>query len=89
MEQEQGIKSAIKRILEEASVNVVEERVLQYIIRELHQGRSIEAVLNDPYVRNRLNESEIEELLENEKVLRAVQEELNKAFKDWDFKFSD
>ncbi len=89
MQQEQGIKSAIKRILEEASVNVVEERVLQYIIRELHQGRSIEAVLSDPYVRNRLNESEIEELLENEKVLKAVQEELNKAFKDWDFKFSD
>lgn len=89
MEQEQGIKSAIKRILEEASINVVEERVLQYIIRELHQGRRIEVVLSDPYVRNRLNESKIEELLENEKVLRAVQEELNKAFQDWDFKFSD
>ncbi len=89
MEKEQGIKSTIKRILEEASINVVEERVLQYIIRELHQGRRIEAVLGDPYVRNRLNDSEIEELLENEKVLKAVQEELNKAFKDWDFKFSD
>ena len=89
MEQEQGIKSAIRRILEEASINVVEERVLQYIIRELHQGRKIEAVLSDPYVRNRLNDSKIEELLENEKVLKAVQEELNKAFKDWDFKFSD
>ena len=89
MEQEQGLRSAIKRILEEASINVMEERVLQYIVRELHQGRKIKTVLNDPYVRNRLNESEIEKLLENEKVLKAVEEELNKAFKDWDFKFSD
>lgn len=89
MEQEHGLRAAIKRILEEASIDVAEERVIHYIVRELHQGRKIDAILNDPYVRNRVNEKHLDEVLENEEILKAVEEELNKAFIDWDFKFAE
>jgi hypothetical protein len=89
MEQETGLRAAIKRILEEASINVAEERVLHYIVRELHQGRNIKVILNDPYVRNRVNEGQLDKVLDNPEILKAVEEELNKAFKDWDFKFSE
>jgi hypothetical protein len=89
MEKEYGLRAAIKKILEDASINVAEERVLHYIVRELHQGRNINAILNDPYVRNRVNETQLDKVLENQEVLHAVEEELNKAFTDWDFKFAE
>jgi hypothetical protein len=89
MEKETGLRAAIQRILEEASINVAEERVLHYIVRELHQGRNINAILNDPYVRNRVNEAQLDKVLDNSEVMKAVKEELNKAFTDWDFKFTE
>lgn len=89
MEQERGLRAAIKRILDEASINVAEERVLSYIVRELHQGRNINAILDDPYVRNRVDEAKLDKVLDNAEVLKAIEEELNKAFAEWDFKFAD
>lgn len=89
MEQEHGLRAAIKKILEDASIDVAEERVIHYIVRELHQGRKIAAILDDPFVRNRVNETSLDHVLENGVILEAVQEELNKAFTDWDFKFEE
>ncbi len=89
MEQERGLRAAIKKVLDEASINVAEERVLHYIVRELHQGRNVNTILNDPYVRNRVNEAQLDKVLDDPEVLKAVEEELNKAFKDWDFKFTE
>lgn len=87
MEQAHGLREAIKKILEEASIDVAEERVIHYITRELHQGRKIDDILNDPYIRNRLNEQQLDLVLGNEQILKAVQEELSKAFVEWDFSF--
>jgi len=87
MEQVHGLREAIKKILEEASIDVAEERVIHYITRELHQGRKIDDILNDPYIRNRLNEQQLDLVLGNEEILKAVQEELSKAFVEWDFSF--
>ncbi len=89
MADERGIAKVIKKFLDEASIDVLEERVIAYIVRELHNGRKIAAILNDPYVRNRVNEDRLNEILENSEILEAVQEELNKAFKEWDFKFEE
>jgi hypothetical protein len=89
MEQEHGLRAAIKKILEDASIDVAEERVIHYIVRELHQGRQIAAILNDPFIRNRVSETSLDHVLENEVILKAVEEELNKAFTDWDFKFEE
>ena len=89
MEQEHGLRAAIKKILEDASIDVAEERVIHYIVRELHQGRKIAAILNDPFVRNRVSEPSLDQVLENEVILQAVGEELSKAFADWDFKFEE
>jgi hypothetical protein len=89
MADERGLAKVVKKFLDEASIDVLEERVIAYIVRELHNGRKIAAILDDPYVRNRLNEDKLNEILENSEILEAVQQELNKAFKDWDFKFQE
>lgn len=89
MSQERGLTAAVRKILEEVSLDVLEERVIAYIVRELHNGRSINVILNDTYVRNRTNEERLNEILESPDVLAAVDEELNRAFSQWDFKFEE
>ena len=62
-----------------------EERIAAYIIREHGRGRSLNEILDDPYVRNRSSEREIARLLERPELIEALgrgtvtvaQEELN------------
>lgn len=86
---ETGLRNFVQKILEDIALDVVEERVINYIVRELHHGRKIAAILADPYVRNRVNEDRLSEILESPDILKAVEEELDKAFKTWDFEFKE
>lgn len=56
--------------------DVVEERVVEFIVREIGSGRALLEVLDDPYVRNRVSEARRSELLENPEVLEAFEAEI-------------
>jgi len=49
-----------------------EERVAAYVIREHERGRSLEEILEDPYVRNRLSPQQQARLLDRSDVIRAI-----------------
>jgi len=49
-----------------------EERVAAYVIREHERGRSLDEILNDPYVRNRLTPAQQARLLDRADIIRAV-----------------
>jgi hypothetical protein len=49
-----------------------EERVAAYVIREHERGRSLEEILADPYVRNRLTRAQISRLLDRPEVIHAI-----------------
>ena len=49
-----------------------EERVAAYVIREHERGRSLEEILDDPYVRNRLTPAQQARLLDRADIIRAV-----------------
>ncbi len=49
-----------------------EERVAAYVIREHERGRSLEEILADPYVRNRLTPAQISRLLDRPEVIQAI-----------------
>jgi len=49
-----------------------EDRVASYVIREHGRGRSLEDILQDPYVRNRLSETQRRRLLDRSDVIHAV-----------------
>jgi hypothetical protein len=51
-----------------------EERITAYLIREHGRGRSLEEILDDPYVRNRCSQQERDRLLERPEVIRALGE---------------
>jgi hypothetical protein len=49
-----------------------EDRVAAYVIREHERGRELDDVLDDPYVRNRLTESQRQRMLERPEVVEAL-----------------
>ena len=48
------------------------ERIATYIIREHDRGRTLEDILDDPYVVNRCSEQEIARVLERPEVVKAI-----------------
>ena len=51
-----------------------EERLAAYVIREHGRGRTLDDVLDDPYVKNRAQPSEVARLLDRPEVIRALGE---------------
>ena len=56
-----------------------EDRVAAYVIREHDRGRSLDDILDDPYVVNRCSELEVKRVLERPEVVKAVGEDIAKA----------
>ncbi len=49
-----------------------EERVAEYVIREHGRGRSLDEILQDRYVQNRLSPQQQARLIEREDLIHAV-----------------
>ncbi len=85
----ESLTEAVQRYLQEMKLDISEERVIDYIVRELHLGRKLSEVIQDAYVSNRVDEVQLGHLLENKEIIEAVEEELAEAFQRRDFKFSE
>lgn len=51
-----------------------EEALAAYVVREHRLGRSVEEILDDPYLKNRATEEQRFRLLERPEVIRAIGE---------------
>jgi hypothetical protein len=49
-----------------------EDRLASYVIREHDRGRSLDEILNDRYILNRTTPQQLERLLDNPDVVRAL-----------------
>ncbi len=83
-----SINERLKQFLEDLTADPVEERVVEYVIREVHNGRTLMEVIADPYVRNRLSDEKREELLQNTEVIEALEQEIQTAFQAPDIGYS-
>lgn len=84
-----SINDRIKKLFEEMATDPVEERVVEYVIREVHNGRRLMDVINDPYVRNRLSDAKVQNVLENPEVVDALEQEIQTAFQAPEVGFSN
>ena len=74
-----SINDRIKKFIDEMAVDPIEERVVEYVVREVHQGRRLMEVIEDPYVRNRLSDEKRAEILENSEVIDALEQEIRSS----------
>jgi len=79
-----GLVDKIQSILDDMSNDAVEERVVDYVVRELQNGRSLSEVVRDPYVKNRLNEERISRVFSDAEVVDALEEQVSSFFKPKD-----
>jgi hypothetical protein len=59
-----------------------EERVAAYVIREHERGRSLQEILEDPFVRNRLSPQQRARLLDRPDIIRAIGQDTVAAARD-------
>jgi hypothetical protein len=55
------------------------ERIAAYMIREHDRGRTLEDILDDPYVVNRCSPAEIARVLDRPEVVKALGEDISSA----------
>lgn len=83
------IAERVRALLDDLSTDELEERVIEYVIKEVHNGRRLTEVLHDPYVRNRLSEERIQHVMENPEVVGALEDQIAESFQKRDFGFAD
>lgn len=74
------VNDRIKRFFDDMATDAVEERVVEYVVREVHKGRRLMEVIEDPFVRNRLNDARRAEMLENHEIVDALEAEIRATF---------
>lgn len=82
------VNERIQKFFEDMAVDVVEERVVEYVIREVHNGRRLMEVIEDPFVRNRLNDDKRAAVFENAEVVDALEQEIRSTMTRPDLDFS-
>jgi hypothetical protein len=58
------------------------ERIAAYIVREHDRGRTVEDILEDPYVVNRCSPAEIARVMERPEVVKALGPDIAEAAKE-------
>ncbi len=70
---------SIQRLFEDLGVDVIEERMIRFIVQEIHNGKSLDEAMAEPYVLNNTSEEWRKEILERPEVGKAVNEEMQRA----------
>lgn len=82
------IVKGIKEFLDDLATDPMEERVVEYVIREVTSGRRLIEIMDDPYVKNRLNEDKRAAVFENPEIVDAVEAEIRVSFSGRELDFS-
>lgn len=69
-----SIQEEIRKMVGDGSAK--HKRLIEYVVRQLHQGRNLDQVLEDPYLTNRTTPLERRALLEEPDVVAAAADDL-------------
>lgn len=84
-----SIAEKLQVFMDDLATDAVEERVVEYVIREVHNGRKLTEALSDPYVKNRLSADKLSHVLENPEIAVALEEQIASSFQKREFGFAD
>jgi len=69
-----GIQDEVRKLV--GTETARHKRLIDYVVRQLGAGRDLRAVLEDPYITNRVNALDRLALLEEPKVIEAAGDEV-------------
>jgi len=77
------VVASVKELLDSLSTDLVEDRVIRYIVNELREGRTFDSIMGDPYVLNNTNESCRAQLLQNVSILKGIEDVIGDEFENY------
>jgi hypothetical protein len=83
-----SINDRINSFFKEITTDGLEERVIEYIVREVHKGRRLMEVVDDPYVRNRFPAEKRDQIFNNPEIVDALESEIRESLTPPDLGFS-
>lgn len=83
------LSEKLQRFMDDLATDAVEERVVEYVIREVQNGRKLTEALKDPYVKNRLSEEKLSRVLETPEVVAALEAQIAESFQKREIGFAD
>jgi hypothetical protein len=82
-DQEESAARRIHKRFRDFSVDVREERVIVYIVRQLRTGRRYDDIMNDSYITTHTSSATRDRLLQHPEVLETIEDEMRRQFKDY------
>ncbi len=73
----------IPKRFRDLSVDVREERLIRYIVKQLGLGRHLDDIMNDQEIVAHTSEVKRAALMQNSTVLKAIEEEIKRQFSDY------
>jgi hypothetical protein len=80
MAEEQKKQSFWQRLFSTNKRSAREERVIGYIVHRIGEGASLREVTQEEYVRRNASSAEVEEILQNPKLLESAHENMRQDF---------
>ncbi len=77
---DEHVIQGIQKRFRDLSVDVREERILRYIVKQLRLGRHIDSILEDGYMKLHTSTESRAEILQNPLVIHAIEEEISRQF---------
>jgi hypothetical protein len=74
---------ALQELFHDLSVGAREERVVRYLVTELHKGRHFDDILADPYMTSNTDAQDRAKLLENPDTLVQIEGKMAAEFGDY------
>jgi len=74
---------AVQELFHGLSVGARSERVVRYLVTELHKGRHFDDILADPYMISNTDAQDRAKLLENPDTLAQIEEKMAAEFGDF------
>jgi len=65
-----NIREEVARLV--GTESAAHKRLIEYVVRQLHTGRDLADVLEDPYITNRASRLDVRALLEEPEVVEAA-----------------
>jgi hypothetical protein len=74
---------SIQKRFRDLSVDVREERVIRYMVKQVRLGRQVDAIMSDAYLAAHSSAVTRANMLAHPAVLKAIEEEIRQQFADY------
>lgn len=75
-----ALQDSVKHLVESLTKDTVSERVVQYVVDQLDNGKTITEILNNPYIKEKLTDTQRAAILSDPAIAQAELDEVKQVF---------